>query len=137
MTEENVSIQLSINKMFRYKKVFFYASKAAGKKFFSLPVLKIRSKNKDFFFILTNSKSKVQVSDSITNYFVWVQKKCIKQLCTELNSDWSKTIFNLQVNPSLAKKEVSQAFSTCNCTFKRGTEVLDSLNSFIMAGDIC
>ena len=107
------------------------------KKILLLASVKNPKQNKDFFFILTNSKSKVQVSDSITNYFVWVQKKCIKQLCTKLNSDWSKTIFNLQVNPSLAKKEVSQAFSTCNCTFKRGTEVLDSLNSLIMAGDIC
>ena len=103
-------------KMFVIRRSFLCMKDA--EKILHLASVKIRSKNMDFF-TLTNHKSKVQVSDSSINYFVWVQKKCNKQLCTKLNCDWAKAIFNLQISFSLAKKEVSKAFHTHNCTFKK------------------
>ena len=107
------------------------------KKILLLASVKNPKQNKDFFSFWQTLSLKSKSLTQSPIILSGCKKKCIKQLCTKLNSDWSKTIFNLQVNPSLAKKEVSQAFFTCNCTFKRGTEVLDSLNSLIMAGDIC
>ena len=96
------------------------------KKFFTLPVLKSETKIW-IFFTLTNYKSKVQVSDSSINYFGWVQKKCNKQLCTKLNCDWAKAIFNLQINFSLAKKEIARPPTHTIAPLKRWVKVLDPL----------
>ena len=79
------------------------------------------------FFTLTNHKTKVQVSDSSINYFVWVQKKCNKQLCTKLNCDWAKAISNLQTNFSLAKKEIVRPPTHTIAPLKRWFKVLDPL----------
>ena len=101
-------------------------------------VLKIRSKNKDFFFILTNSKSKVQVSDSITNYFVWVQKKCIKQLCTKLKTViGQKPYSTFKSTPHWLKRRSARPSTHTIAHLKGGVKVLDPLTSFIMACDIC
>ena len=106
-----------------YLYYLFYAS--------YLIIVKIRIKNMDFF-TLTNHKSKVQVPNSSINYFVWMQKKCNKQLCIKLNCDWAKAIFNLQTNFSLAKKEIARPPTHTIAPLKGGSKCL--IHSFLHHG---
>ena len=84
-------------------------------------LLKIRSK-RWIFFTLTNYKSKVQVSDSTINYFVWVQKEM--QQAIVIGQKSYSTFKSASYWP---KKRSARPSTQTIAPLKRGVKVLDPL----------